>query len=148
MFDQLLNRLGISQTVEEGDDDRTAEFAAAALLLEMTEADMEVELVERKAVRRALARTFGLSASEIEALMDRAGSELDRSASYFPHVETINALCDQDQKAAIVKQMWRVAFADGELDKYEEHYLRKLCQLIHVPHRVFIQTRHEVEESS
>ena len=38
-----------------------------------------------------------------------------------------------------------VAYADGHVDKYEEHYLRKLGNLLYVPHSVFIQTKLEVQ---
>ena len=37
--------------------------------------------------------------------------------------------------------MWSVAFADGAVDKYEEHLIRKIAGLIYVPHQEFIRTR-------
>jgi uncharacterized tellurite resistance protein B-like protein len=147
LLNDLAEKLGFDSAAGEQDESRSASLAAAALLLEMTEADMEVTTEERDAVRRALEQTFGLSAEEIETSLSLAAESIDREVSYYPHVETINDLCDREEKARIVEQMWRVAFADGELDKYEEHYLRRLCQLIHVPHRVFIQARHVVEKS-
>lgn len=144
-WSELTNKLGLGSDEDDSENPPTATYAAAALLLEMTEADLEVDPDERAAVRVALRDTFGLAQEEIEALLERASNELDREASYYPHVETVNDLCGPEEKTAIVEQMWRVAFADGDLDRYEEHYLRKLCRLIHVPHRVFIQTRHQVE---
>lgn len=143
---ELKARLGMADDGGEDAPEASASHAAAALLLEMTEADLEVDPEERDAVRRALAQTFGLDQHAIEQLLHRAEAEMNREASYHPHVETVNDLCGPEDKAAIVEQMWRVAFADGDLDKYEEHYLRKLCRLLHVPHRVFIQTRHKVEQ--
>ena len=145
-WSELTDKLGLGPGDDQDDSQATASYAAAALLLEMTEADLEVDPQERAAVRVALRDTFGLAKEDIEALLERASRELDREASYYPHVETVNDLCGPEEKAAIVEQMWRVAFADGDLDRYEEHYLRKLCRLIHVPHRVFIQTRHRVEQ--
>ncbi|MEM9302431.1 MAG: TerB family tellurite resistance protein [Pseudomonadota bacterium] len=146
-WNDLAGKLGFEQDNDAEAGEGDASLAAAALLLEMTEADMEVTTAERDAVRRALEKTFGLSAEEIEQTLAHAAGHIDRDVSYYPHVETINAVCDPEAKAQIVEQMWRVAFADGQLDKYEEHYLRRLCQLIHVPHRVFIQARHAVEAS-
>jgi len=37
----------------------------------------------------------------------------------------------------------KMAYADHELDKYEEHLLRRLAELLHVPHKDFIQTKHK-----
>lgn len=143
LWKELTEQLGFSEPPD--DDDRSASLAAAALLLEMTEADMEVTAEERDAVRQALASSFALDVAAIERTLASAADRIDREVSYFPHVETINALCGPDEKERIVEQMWHVAFADGALDKYEEGYLRRLCQLLHVPHRVFVQTRHRVE---
>ena len=142
---ELTRKLGFEEAA--ADEERSASLAAAALLLEMTEADMEVTPEERNAVRVALAQTFGLDEASIDETMRQAVRQIDREVSYFPHVETINDLCGPEDKERIVEQMWRVAFADGSLDKYEEHYLRRLCELLHVPHRTFIQARHRVEAS-
>ena len=30
--------------------------------------------------------------------------------------------------------MWRVAYADGGLDPYEDHLVRKISNLLYVPH--------------
>ena len=43
----------------------------------------------------------------------------------------------------LVKMLWDVAYADGQLDPYEEHTIRKLAERLHVPHREFIMTKHE-----
>ena len=40
--------------------------------------------------------------------------------------------------------MWGIAFADGELHHYEEAVIRRLADLLYVPHRDFILTKHEV----
>ena len=43
--------------------------------------------------------------------------------------------------------MWKVAFADGDLDKYEERLIRQMSDLIHVSHRDFIRLKHQVSAS-
>lgn len=37
--------------------------------------------------------------------------------------------------------LWRVAFADGRLDRYEEHLIRRIADLLHLPHRDFIRAK-------
>ena len=34
-----------------------------------------------------------------------------------------------------------IAFADGHLDKFEEHVVRKIADLIHISHNDFIQSK-------
>jgi uncharacterized tellurite resistance protein B-like protein len=43
--------------------------------------------------------------------------------------------------------LWQVAYADGSLDPYEEALVRKIADLIYVPHREFIQAKHRIQES-
>ena len=44
--------------------------------------------------------------------------------------------------------LWRVAFADGRIDKYEEHLVRKAADLLYVPHRHFIRAKLKIEGES
>jgi uncharacterized tellurite resistance protein B-like protein len=44
--------------------------------------------------------------------------------------------------------MWRVAYADERLDKYEEHLIRKISDLIYVSHRDFIRTKHSARSGA
>ncbi len=37
--------------------------------------------------------------------------------------------------------MWRVAYADGHLDKYEEHLIRQVAELTYVPHQDYIRAK-------
>ena len=39
--------------------------------------------------------------------------------------------------------MWKMAFADGSIDRYEEHLIRRVSDLIYVPHVNFIEAKHK-----
>jgi len=43
--------------------------------------------------------------------------------------------------------LWQIAYADACLDRYEEALVRKIAELIHVPHREFMQAKHRVVEA-
>jgi uncharacterized tellurite resistance protein B-like protein len=148
IWQQLQNKLGMESTGEDPEASQVLEYAAAALLIEMCDSDLERNQRELDAVRQALQETYALSDEEINQLIERATREGHQQVSFYPHVAVINEICSLEQKVLIVEQLWRVAFSDGRLDKYEEHYLRKLCDLIHVPHRVFLQARHRIENQS
>ena len=149
IWQQLQQKLGIESAADENlEQSHVLEYAAAALLLEMCDSDMRRDPCEIEAVRKALSATYSLSEAEINHLIERATREGDHQVSFYPHVTLINEICSQAQKILIVEQLWRVAFADGRLDKYEEHYLRKLCDLIHLPHKAYLQARHRVEDQS
>jgi uncharacterized tellurite resistance protein B-like protein len=47
----------------------------------------------------------------------------------------------------LVENMWRVAFSDQKLDKYEEALIRKVADLIYVSHQDFIKTKLAARDS-
>ena len=119
--------------------------ATAALLVEVMRADYEVRSEERDAVLRALGAAFGdLSPDETRELLERAEEQADDATSLYEFTQHINRQLDHEQKAHVVELLWRVAYADGDLDKYEEHLVRRIADLIHVPHSVFIRMKHKV----
>ena len=118
--------------------------ATAALLVEVMRADYEVRADEREAVLRALDAAFGdLSPEETRDLLARAEERADDATSLYEFTQHINRQLGPEQKAHVVELLWRVAYADGDLDKYEEHLVRRIADLIHVPHSVFIRMKHK-----
>jgi len=37
--------------------------------------------------------------------------------------------------------MWRVAYADGQLDKHEEGIIRRVADLLHIRHNEYIRCK-------
>lgn len=118
------------------------QLATAALLVEMTRADYDVKGIERDAVAVAVQRAFELDSSETEELLALAEEEADQATSLYEFTRLINDHFDPEQKQHFVELLWHVAVADGEIDKYEEHLVRKVADLIHVPHRSYIRAKH------
>ena len=115
-------------------DQHGLENAVATLLYEMTRMDSEVKAVDLDAARTALADLFGLDRQGADALLDEAGHKVGRLTSYFAQVSVINRRFEMDQRIRFVEHMWRVAYADGGLDQYEDHLVRKISHLLYVPH--------------
>ena len=43
--------------------------------------------------------------------------------------------------------MWTVAYADGNLGKYEEHLIRQVATLTYVPHQDYIRAKLAAQDS-
>ncbi|HYD56813.1 MAG TPA: TerB family tellurite resistance protein [Burkholderiales bacterium] len=54
-------------------------------------------------------------------------------ASFYAPVSVIKRDFSMEQRIALVEQLWRVSFADGQLNLYEDHYVRKIAHLLYVP---------------
>jgi len=124
------------------DQERAYQLATAALLIEMTRADHDVKSVERHAVTQAVQRAFELDESQTEELLALAEQEADTATSLYEFTRLINRHFNAKQKEHIVELLWHVALADGEIDKYEDHLVRKVADLIYVPHLSFIRAKH------
>ncbi|HEC20594.1 MAG TPA: TerB family tellurite resistance protein [Gammaproteobacteria bacterium] len=127
-------------------DEDQLHLAAAALLVEMTRADGEVKAEEKEAVARALGKAFTLDRQRSAELITLAESELADATCYFEFTSLINKHFSQTQKAQVVEMLWEVAYADAEMEMYEEHLLRRLSDLLHVPHAEFIRAKLRVQE--
>jgi uncharacterized tellurite resistance protein B-like protein len=124
------------------------QLATAALLMEISRADRNIDDAEREAVTRAIRRTFELDEEETRALVKLAEKEAEDATSLYDFTRLINENFDDRQKQRVVEMLWQVAFADGNADNYEEHLIRRIADLIHVPHRGFIRAKLAVESGS
>ena len=116
-------------------------MACAALLLEVAEADYKDDPSETQSILRALESELGLKRAAVTALLDQAKAETEGATDLFPYTHLINQRCTREQKCAMLTAMWRVAFADGDLDKYEEHLIRRTTELLRLEHSDFIRAK-------
>lgn len=126
------------------DDDLALEVTTATLLMEAARADSRVTEVERRTIRRILEEHFTLPEVVTRQITTSAEREAEQATSLFPLTHMINQECSAEDKARIIKMLWRVICSDGRIDDHEEHLVRKVAGLLHVPHREFIRAKLQV----
>jgi uncharacterized tellurite resistance protein B-like protein len=104
------------------------ELAAAALLLQV------------------LSTTFSLAPEELAALSEDATHQVEQAVSLHDFTRVINQAYTPEEKSGLVGLMWQIAIADGEISKYEDHLIRRVADLIYVPHHEFIRLKHQAME--
>jgi uncharacterized tellurite resistance protein B-like protein len=122
------------------------QLATAALFIEMMRADTKTGDDEQQAITRSLQKKFSLSNDETHALIRLAEEKVHASTGYYEFTSLINKGFTYEQKVKVVEYLWEVAFADAELDKHEEHMVRKIADLIYVKHKDFINTKLRVRD--
>ena len=140
-FDNFFGKQKEARVNETEDTPEQINMACAALLLEVAEADYVDDPAETEAILRALESELNLKQAEVSTLLERAKSETEGATDLFPYTHLINQRCAREQKCAILTAMWRVAFADGNLDMYEEHLIRRVTELLHLDHADFIAAK-------
>jgi uncharacterized tellurite resistance protein B-like protein len=117
------------------------QLATAALLVEVVRSDGGIDPAEREAMLAAIGAKFALPAGEAAALVELAEQEARLANDYFQFTSLINRSFTQAQKLRVVELMWRVAYADAALSAHEQHVLRKVAELLHVPHGDYIAAK-------
>jgi len=140
--DQILPELSSDNAETAGHGER---LATAALLIEMSRADFESSEGEKARVTELVRDSFGLSEAESGALVELACQEAREATSLFQFTDLLNRHFSPEQKEHVVELLWKVAYADGKLHKYEEYLVRKIADLIYVPHSVFIRAKHRAQ---
>lgn len=115
--------------------------AVAALLIEVMRADNELQKDEQQALTFSLKKYFDLDDEAVAELTEQANQDLDEAIDYFQFSKQINAQCSAEQRIEIVELLWRLAYADGELDAQEEHVIRRVASLLYVTHEDFIAAK-------
>jgi len=119
----------------------TIEIATAALLAETMRIDGDITAAEREIATTAIRDKLGLSAEESGELLDLARVRVGRATDYFQFTSLINRRFTQDQKVRVIELMWRIAYADDRIDDHELHLIRRIADLLHVPHHDFIAAK-------
>ena len=122
-------------------ENTTPQLAVAQLLLEIARADHRTQDGELAVIRAHLASAYGLAETQLDELMQQAHLHVEHSVSLFETVEAVNQQLSTEQKNGLIHSLWQVAYADEKLDAYEEALLRRLADLLYVPHSVFIREK-------
>lgn len=143
----LIEKLFRSFEVEttEVDRERLLQVATATLLLEVVNADFEVQQSEMDKLQDLLSSQFQLGVEELNQLLAEAKLEADHMVSLQHITRQLNEQFNEQEKTRVIEMMWEMVFADGNLDHYEEHLIRQVAELLYLPHSTFIQARHKAE---
>lgn len=147
MIDQIKQFFSTRIDEPGGEPVHQRQLAAAALMVEIMVIDRTLSEDEQKIIRQLLENQFSLSHEEIETLVRLAHSEVNDATSLFQFTRLINDHFAVHEKRELVENLWRVAFADNQLDKHEEALIRRISELLYVSHTDFIQAKHRANQN-
>ena len=132
---------------QEQKDTEIINNACAALLIETALADKVFNEEELISMKQTLNKVYKVDEKDIEDLIDESKRKVSESTSLYEYTRLINDLCDYEDKIRLISNLWSIAFADQQLDKYEEYLIRKISDLLHVSHKDFIEQKLQVKEA-
>ncbi len=122
--------------------------ACIALMLETSMADDLLDESEIKTLKATLINDFKLEETEIDELIEISKKNVDDSTSLYDFTRDINDNFEAEERIKLIESMWKIAYADGNIDKFEEHIIRKVSNLIYVSHSDFIKAKISAKEKT
>ena len=143
---ELISNLSDKDVQENSQDPSLINNACAALLIEIAYADKDFDESEKMSLKNSLMTTYKIDEIEIDELILDASQSVQESTSLYGYTRIVNDEFSYDEKLNLLKNLWKIAYADGNLDKYEEHLIRKISDLIHISHSDYINIKLEVRD--
>ncbi|MBN3563278.1 tellurite resistance TerB family protein [Aliamphritea spongicola] len=135
--------LSVSDTPDTAD---RLQLAAATLLIELSKADYKRDPKEQEAIEAALNKCFDLDPEQLSKVIELAEQQSNDLTSLYPFTSLVTDNYGPEERFELVKMLWQVAAADGEISKFEDHLIRRIADLIHLPHGEFIRAKLAVLE--
>lgn len=126
---------------------REIQYATAALLLEVARADFDQDESERAAVLTLLRDAFELDESSLQSLVQSADAATRKATDVYQFTLLVNEHYHYEDKTRLIENLWRIAFVDGRIDRYEDYFIRKIAGLLYVSHEDFIKAKITIQRS-
>ena len=141
MIDKIKSFFSKNVLEPEAETSSPDQLATAALLIEVMVIDGDLDDQEMQAIAGTLSNMLDLTEEQIDQLIELSKEEVADATSLYQFTKEINEHFDIDKKLSLMTAMWRVAFADGHLDKHEENIIRRVADLLHIRHSEYIRCK-------
>ena len=140
------DKLNPPEDASEEEHRLSIQYATAALLIEVAKSDFDQDEMERGLIFAMLKNTFELRESQLDELVSLADKATQDAHDIYQFTQLVNDAYSYEDKTQLITNLWRVAFADGRIDRYEDHFIRKVSGLLHVAHTDFIKAKLTAEQ--
>ena len=147
---QVVDAISAPRTDQDDAESREAALrsATAVLMLDVARSDNVFEESEFERVLALVEKHFGMSPEDAAELVNAADEKAENLVSLHEFTQLLHNNLDESEKARIVGLLWKVAYADGRLDKYEDSLVRKISDLLHVSRGRSMRLKHDAEQAA
>jgi uncharacterized tellurite resistance protein B-like protein len=130
---------GAQDSGSSAEDD--LQFAVYVILLEAAHSDQDFDADEETHIGRLMQQHFNLTDDDLVKLKQRADEVRQEITDLFEFTRTIKQQYGHDQREQVLEMLWQVIFADGKVDKHEEHICRRVAKLLGLPHEYYMRAK-------
>lgn len=148
IYDQVVEAISAPRSSRDDGADRehAVRMATAVLMIDVARADHVFEESEFESVLRLAEKHFGLDPEQAAQLVNQASEKADDLVSVHEFTQLLHRHLEDDEKARIVDMLWRIAFADGRLDRFENSLVLKISDLLYVNRARVMRLKHDAQQ--
>jgi uncharacterized tellurite resistance protein B-like protein len=148
IYERVVSVVSVQATSGQSAPDREAalRMATAVLMIDVARADHVFDESEFDSVLRLIETHFELTPEQAAELTNEAGAVTDNLVSVYEFTQQLHRHLDEDEKARIIAMLWQVAFADGQLDRYENSLILKISDLLYVNRARVMRLKHDAAQ--
>lgn len=144
ILDQFFSKEQESSSTDEKDMNKKVEIATCALLLEVANVDKQFSAIEKDRIIEILKHDYKISEEYIFELIEIAEKERTKSIDLWHFTHRINESYSLKEKIKVVETVWKIIYADGKLDRYEDYLIHKISKLLNLDHKHMIDAKLKV----
>ncbi|MET0277401.1 MAG: TerB family tellurite resistance protein [Pseudorhodoplanes sp.] len=144
----FLNEVGIGDKPAHRFDRNDDRLAAAALLIHVMTVDGKETPEELDKLHDLLKSRFDLDDDATAELIEEATAADRESVDLYRFTSQLLRSLDEDGRRRIVKMMWQMVYADGNLNEFEDNIVWRASDLLGISTRDRVELRREVVAES
>ncbi len=137
----MLKHMIVEPTQEIQEKFKRTHVATCVILLEIAKSDDEFCSVEQETTKAILKHELSIPDEDIEDLMKIAAEKREDSVDLWEFTNLINEHFSEEEKRRSIELAWSVIYADEKLDKYEDHLVHVLANLLRLDHSDLIEAK-------
>ena len=145
-MDRVADAIAAADNKPDVDRDEAIRLATAVLMIDVARADHVFDESEFDSILELVRSHFALPAEQAAELVIAANEKAEDLVSAYDFTKVLHDHLDHGEKARIVGLLWKIAYADGRLDKYEDSLVLKISDLLHVSRGLVMRLKHDAQE--
>jgi len=145
-MDRVADAIAAADNKPDIDRDEAIRLATAVLMIDVARADHVFDESEFDSILELVRSHFSLPAEQAAELVIAANEKAEDLVSAYDFTKVLHEHLDHGEKARIVGLLWKIAYADGRLDKYEDSLVLKISDLLHVSRGLVMRLKHDAQD--
>ena len=145
LYDKIVSQISAAD-IEADTRDAAVRLATAVLMVDVALVDSRFDETEFDRMLQLVKEHFGLGTQQAAELINAANAKADELVSVHEFTQLLHKHLSDDEKSRVVQLLWTIAYADGELDKYEDALVLKISDLLYVSRGRVMRLKHDAQQ--